>query len=372
MKVVMIHGNPIAPDPRIIKEAKSLAKSGYDIKILAWDRIGIYDKTEKNDFYTIFRFTYKAPSGTLKVIFNLPRWWSYVFVWLMRTDWDIVHSNDFVTFPPSLLAAKLKRNKIIYDIYDFYADNLPATAPRVFRLLISYIDKTLMRYADGIIIADESRHSQIGDNAKRAIVVTNSPEDTISENSTNKNLNQSPKEGEFLIFYAGQLARERGLTNMIKAVENIEDVNIVIAGFGKDEIELKNMFNKHKNVTFVGRISQESAFEWTLRSDLLFALYDTKIRNNKYSSPNKLFEAMMFGKPIIVNRGTTMAEIVNDNKCGVVVDYDDIDEIRRTVLELKQDRILRDQLGYNGKVTYKEKYDWAIMETRLLNLYHNI
>ncbi len=369
MNVVMVHGNPVAPDPRVTKEAKSLAKNGHNIYILAWDRVGNHAKIEETDFYRIQRFSYKAPSGNVKIIFNLPVWWTFVFKWLMKTDWDIVHSNDFVTFPPALFAAKLKRKKIIYDIYDFYADNLPVTSPQLFRKLISFVDRLLMKYADGIIIVDESRYFQIGDNAKHAIVVMNSPEDVIYKN--NKTV-QITRGAIFTIFYAGQLANERGIYNMIKAVGDVDDIQIVIAGFGKDEKELKQLFDNYKNVTFLGRISQESVVEWTMRSHLLFALYDTKIHNNKFSSPNKLFEAMMVGKPIIVNSGTTMSKIVSENKCGVVVDYNDIAEIRRTVLELKQNPILCYQLGSNGRAAYRKKYSWKIMETRLLNLYRSI
>ena len=151
----------------------------------------------------------------------------------------------------------------------------------------------------------------------------------------------------------------------------MDDVQLVIAGFGKDEHELLQLFSRSKNVKYIGRISYEDVIRWSLKADLLFALYDTIVPNNKYASPNKLFEAMMCGKPILVNKGTAMAEIVSKENCGLVVNYNKY-EIKKAIELLKYDPTLCVKLGNNGRKAYEIKYDWSIMEGRLLNLYHNL
>jgi len=369
MDVIMVNGNPVAPDPRATKVAKSLTRNGYNVTILAWDRVGLFCKIERNDDFTIHRFKFKSPSGRLSLVFYLPIWWLFEFSWLVRHKWDIVHAADFVTLVPALAAAKLKRKHIIYDIYDFYADNAPLSTPRIFRQAISNLDKLLMKFTDGLIIADESRFPQIGNNSKKAIVITNSPEDALENDLISSDSNSN--NGKFLIFYAGHLSKERGFSQIIPAIIDMDDVQLVIAGFGKDEHELMQLFIKSKNVKYIGRISYEDVIRWSLKADLLFALYDTNIPNNKYASPNKLFEAMMCGKPILVNKGTAMADLVYKKKCGLIVDYNP-EDIKKAIKLLKDDPTLCMKLGNNGRKAYEMNYNWKIMESRLLNIYHNL
>jgi glycosyltransferase involved in cell wall biosynthesis len=107
-------------------------------------------------------------------------------------------------------------------------------------------------------------------------------------------------------------------------------------------------------------------------SDVLFAIYDPIVQNNKYSSPNKLFEAMMCQKPIIVNSGTSMDRIVQGEKCGIVIESLTPSAFREAILRLKEDAQLRETLGKNGRAAYDERYSWSIMEQRLINLHSRL
>lgn len=226
-----------------------------------------------------------------------------------------------------------------------------------------------MKFTDGIIIVDESRYIQIGNSAKKAIVITNSPEDVLDTSIKHATKTKNRK---FLIFYAGHLSKERGFSQILAATADLDDVQIVIAGFGKDENELIRMFSNAKNVKYIGRITYQEVIVWTLKSDLLFALYDPIIPNHKYTSPNKLFEAMMCRKPIIVSSKSSMSEIVEKNKCGIVVDYNDINAIKKAIIELKGSPELREQLGTAGRRAYEKEYNWKIMEKRLIDAYKEL
>jgi len=125
LRVVMVRAHPADPDVRIEKEAKTLSKAGYEVTVLAWGRYGKNTlRDEHRSGYTIRRFQFRAPWGVW-VIFFLPIWWVFELIWLLRNKWDIVHSADFDTLIPALLAAKIKNKPIIYDIFDFYADQVP-------------------------------------------------------------------------------------------------------------------------------------------------------------------------------------------------------------------------------------------------------
>jgi glycosyltransferase involved in cell wall biosynthesis len=81
---------------------------------------------------------------------------------------------------------------------------------------------------------------------------------------------------------------------------------------------------------------------------------------------------MMCGKPILVNNGTSTADKVVEENCGLVVDANNITEIRDAIVMLRDDPELRMKLGANGRRAYEERYSWEIMEQRLITLYQEL
>ena len=364
MKVIMIRSNSINPDVRLEKEATTLTEAGYTVKLLGWDRNGDAPRIEKRSGYTIQRIPLRAHGGGIKVFFYLPIYWMIVFFQLLKEEWDIVHAADLDTYPPALLVAKIRGKRIIYDIFDFYADMVPL--PKPLRNFVANLDIFLMRFADAIIIVDPCRLRQIGrEEDTKVTILFNSPNDP---DSLPKNFHRS--EGSpFMILFAGILIPGRDFESIIKAGKDIDNIHIIFAGFGSLMERVWALCSQFPFVTFIGTIPHNEVIQRTLQSDLLFAFYDPSIPNNRYSSPNKLFEAMMCRKPILVNEGTSMAEIVRKENCGLVVPYGDVNAIKHAIMMLKDDPQLGKQLGANGRRAYEQKYSWAIMKERLLALY---
>ncbi len=367
MKVVMLRSNPIDPDVRIEKEAKTLVDAGHDVTLLGWLRFGDAPAQEKRYLYTIERLKFRAPLGKKVILLYLPIWWILAFLWLLREDWDIVHAADFDTYVPALLAAKLKRRRLIYDIFDFYAEMV--TLPSFVRSFAAALDTSLMRFADAIIVVDPSRLKQIGKEGDSSIhIIYNSPMDP-----TTSVIAGIPREPTlFKIFYAGGLSVDRDFETVLQAAKEIGGVLVELAGYGCYAGHLRSISEQEPHVTFIGTIPYDEVIRRTLQSDLLFALYDPSVPNNHYASPNKLFEAMMCGKPILVSDETTMAEIVRKEDCGIVVPYGDVDATKRAILTLKNDPALCRRLGENGRRAYETKYSWKIMEERLLKIYREL
>jgi glycosyltransferase involved in cell wall biosynthesis len=77
---------------------------------------------------------------------------------------------------------------------------------------------------------------------------------------------------------------------------------------------------------------------------------------------------MMCGRPILVNKGTSTAKKVLEENCGLVVDANNIEEIREAIIKLRDNPELCRELGANGRRAYEERYSWEIMEQRLIAL----
>jgi len=160
---------------------------------------------------------------------------------------------------------------------------------------------------------------------------------------------------------------------MIKAIKDLNGVRLIIAGIGSDSEMVEKYARKCKKIQYIGWVpSYEGIIKKTLEADILFRFSDPKIPKTKYESPNKLFEAMMCGKPIIVTEGASMSDIVKNVNCGLVVPYGDTNAIKEAISRLRSDLELCQLLGRNGRRAYKEKYSWDIMEERLINAYKGL
>lgn len=358
------------PDPKIRKVIESLYKNKYSVILLLWER-GL--EFPSSNSYEIKKLKLAgAPFGSLIAGLYFPIYWLFLIIHLFRTNADIIHAVNFDSYLVAMIIAKIRKKPIIYDIYDFYSDmiSLPAELNNL-KTLIKKIDIWAMKFADVLILADESRVKQVGTlNNKDLVIIYNSPREVeFKYTSTHDSKN-------ITIFYGGGVGKDRGIEDIITAIDSLENVQLNVMGYcGYTDYreKLAKKCNNRSNINlFLNAVPHDEIIKNTLNSDLLFALYDPAIPNNKYASPNKLFEAMMCGKPILVSDGTSMAKLVNRHKLGIVVPYGDVKSIRKAILSIKSNPRFAKELGENGKRAFHNFYSWNIMEKKLLNVYDKL
>ena len=372
IRVVICRSNPIDPDPRVEKTARALIKVGYKVIIIAWDRTSELPIESQVGDISLIRLPIRAEFGHgLQNLPNLLRWQWGLLWWLInnRDSYDVIHACDFDTVIPAILVKKLWGKCLVYDIFDFYADHLRAT-PDSLKKIVRAVDIKSISNVDALILADDSRWEQIkGAHPIRSVVIYNSPEDVKNEFSGGE---LSRNKNEIHLSYVGLLQVERGLLKILEVMKSHTNWFLNLAGFGGDQEQILAIAKELPNVKFHGRVSYEQALRLNSSADVLIATYDPEIPNHKYSSPNKVFEAMMLGKPIIVANNTNMDRIVTQSDCGITVDYGDKEALVLCLMKLQQDIDLRINLGINARKAYENKYSWANMETRLENLYGEI
>lgn len=363
-RVLFLRSNPIAPDPRVEKEARALTGAGYTVRALGWDRTAALPARELREGWEVLRLPIRAEYG--QGMANLPallRWQRELWRWLAdhRAEYDLLHACDFDTVLPALLAKFLFRKRVIYDIFDFYAEHLRRT-PGWIKALIRRLDLWSASLADALILVDEARRPQVrGARPRRLEVIYNSPEEIPTP--------AAALPGPFLLVYVGQMQVERGLFEVIEVMRRHPEWRLDLAGFGGDEAALLEAARPLPNITWHGRVSYEQALRLSAASDVLFAIYDPAIPNHRYSSPNKVFEAMLLGKPVVAARGTNVDSIIKQHDCGLVVEYGRVEALDSAFARLAADSGLRRWLGANGRRAYDNVYGWARMRERLLVLY---
>ena len=367
-RVVLLRSNPVAPDPRVESTGKALLNAGYSVSIVGWDRTGVSSHQEFVLGIPISHFHLRAEYGSgIKNLKKVFQWQIFLWQWLRKhkSDYDILHACDFDTVLPALWSKWLYKKRVVYDIFDFYADHLRNT-PSLLKRVIRWLDYWAISHADAVIIADDARREQIfGSHPRKLVVIHNTPDDLLVPAASNE-------EQIFTITYVGILQLERGLLEMIEVVQKHPEWRLELAGFGGDEEVIRTAAAVSPNIRWHGQIDYETALDLSRRASVLFATYDPAIPNHRYSSPNKIFEAMMLGKPVIVSRDTNMDTIVREAECGLVIPYGDPPALETALLQLSTDIGLRDRLGKNARLAYETRFSRKIMNDRLLSLYAEI
>ena len=162
--------------------------------------------------------------------------------------------------------------------------------------------------------------------------------------------------------------KNRGLEVIKEAIKGVENIEFLYAGKVVD----RDLFEKLSSLTnahYRGRLSPADASDLESQADVFLILYDLKVPIHKYAIPNKLFTAMMFGKPSITNLAINILHKFN---CGILVDYDRVEEIKEAIITLRDNPDIRNKLGTNGRNAFESEYNWNEMESRLFEVYRRV
>lgn len=367
-RVVIVRSNGVDPDSRVEKIANSLMKNGYAVTLLVWDRSA--DHRIKKDKKQLMNFNVdrigigaKAQFGAgKKSLIPFIKFQCQIFFWLIknRKKYDICHLCDFDTAFTGSLVCRLLKKKFVFDIFDYLSTN-PKSG---FQKLIKRLEDSVINAADAVIICTEQRKEQIsGTNPRNLTVIHNSPEKRFTFKPMLKSESNKIK-----ICYVGILQEHRLLKEMIDCISSIPDVELHIGGFGLLEEQIKDKAEKNDNIFFYGKLLYNETLSLESQCDVLTAVYEPTIGNHQYAAPNKFYESLMFGKPVIMVKGTGMSDVVEQKKLGVVIDYS-YDGFRNGVLKLISEIDSWKDIGNRMKQMYEADFSWQEMETRLFNLY---
>ncbi len=368
--IVIIRSNPVDPDSRVEKEANSLAKSDYQVKLLVWNRSvnKIYEDSKQLPDAVIprinlgFKATYGEGVKNLKsfILFQFN-----VFRWIIknRKDIDVVHACDFDTAFISLIACKLLNIRLVFDIFDYIG-----TKPRnMVEKIVSKLENVIINNANATIICTEQRKNQIHGTKPRLLSIIHNSPAKINFGS----LKIKGCKNKIKIVYVGILQDYRMILELAQVVQENEKLELHIGGFGKLEASLIEIVNKTNNIYYYGKLAYSDTLALERQSDIMVALYDPSIGNHYYAAPNKFYEALFLGKPLIMVKNTGMSDVVADNEIGAVINYSKAD-LKKGIQQLIENKESWGDISYRMKKLFNENYAWERMEERLLNLYLHV
>lgn len=375
-RVVLIRSNAVKNDPAVEKVASALIRAGYDVTILAWDRDEEYDiKNEElllpGGKGQVVRFGIPATfgGGIKKNLAAMVKFQKCVAIWLEenRDEYDIIHAFDLDTGLAAKKAAKKFKKKLCYHILDFYAASRFKEDGFAYKI-IATVEHRVINRADATIVCTEERKKQIkGSKPKKTEVIHNTPGYISLSEIEKGDLNSD----RIKLVYAGSLEDIRLIREMLEVVSEDDRFELHIGGYGLIEEHVKKSAEKCDRITFYGKLPYKKVLALEAACDIMTAIYKPGIANHKYAAPNKLYEAMMLKKPVIMCKDTGWDEVLKKENTGILIEYSK-EGLKEGLLYLADKKNEWETMGENAHRLYHEKYSWDIMSRRLIELYESL
>lgn len=364
--IAYVRATSIYNDSRASKEIKTIAEAGYKVVVLGWDRDGeACEKCKKvftNSNVTFKFFDVRLPNGIgIKNIEKLFRWIKWVKCQLNGVDkLKAVHACDLDAGIGAYFFCKKSKVPLVYDIFDYYIDC--HVIPKFLEATVEAIEIRIINYAEYTIICTEERAEQIEKaKPKNIIVIHNSPE--VEE------LEDIPLEYDYA--YCGGLDGRRLIQEILEEYPSHNELKFCFAGFGSNGKLASSLSESYDNFNYFGSVPYGEVIDIEKKSKCLSAIYNPAYRNHQLCAPNKFYEAIALGKPIIACRGTGIDKIIERHELGTVISYD-TKEFYDAIQYLIRNPDISSEMGKRGRRLYEERYRWNIMSGYLRKMYYDL
>lgn len=350
-------------DTRIfVKMCVSLAKkSNYNVNLIIADGKG--DEVNNNvNIYDIGERTGGRFSRMTKTV-------EKVFEKAKKLDSDIYHLHDPELIPIGLKLKKLGK-KVIFDAHE----DLPKQilGKHYLNLFMKYAlskafeiyEKITCKKFDYIITATPYIKNKFLSINKNSIDINNFP---IIDELLN---DITWEEKEDKICYVGGIAEVRGIKEIVKAMADIKNIKLILAGsFSEEEVEKEvKSYKEWKKVEELGFLNRDGVLNVYKTSKAGLVTLHPLI-NYLDALPVKMFEYMAAGIPVISSDIPYWKNIIEENNCGLCVNPLDPKEIANAIKYIISNPIEAEQMGQNGKNAILTKYNWRIEEQKLYEVY---
>ena len=387
MKILKIWDSEYPWDVRVEKITSALIENGHNVSLLCRNRNN-KKKFEKLNKLEIYRLPYYNSLRKLNNPFSFPAFFNPVWIFQLynltkRIKPDILLVRDLPLALCAILVGKLLKLKVMLDMAEPYPELIkliwkfqklrigniflrnPVFAEIVENMVLKYIDYIL-------VVVDESKSRLIrkGFDEKNICVLTNATSFNSMELDHSPDIYIKDK-NEIKIIYLGLLGESRGLQTVIKALPIVlneaPNIHLYIIGTGSAEKSLKELtmnLNLNDNVTFLGWIENKKSAGYLKISDIgIIPHYSCGHWNN--TIPNKLFDYMASGIPIIASDVSPMKRILCEENCGITFKSGNYKDCAKAIISLTKIN-LREYYGKKGKQSVNLKYNWDIEKTKLI------
>lgn len=380
----MLLANPFRPDARVLKEAESLASSGYQITILCWDRQAAYPSQETISHNIQILRVQNAPSAYgigLRQVRPLLGFWRAAWNLLNILRPKLVHAHDFDTLPVGFWWSKRHHASVIYDAHEHYAElirpRLKGFIGRSVYQFVRYAELFHAKYSDAIITVDHhlaQGYQTIMRSRKQAFQVL-----VIGHYPRRDHFRTSAPvftSSELNLLYMGRLSQDRGLFVYLEILRRLSAAGIParlhLAGTFTPLEEQDRFLSAAQElmdrITLHGWAPYQSMPGLLKSADVGLALLQP-IPRYLSAMPVKIFEYMAAGLPVLASDFPFVRQVLEHADCGALIDPADSIAAAEILQTWYKHPDKPRKLGFNGRQAVINEYNWETIADGLGQLY---
>jgi glycosyltransferase involved in cell wall biosynthesis len=353
--ILFIRSMPLDRDSRSLKMVAEYRRRGFLVLPVIWSRGDLVDPGLE------YAAIYRGAGGYGRRLGNLwvrVKWICFlaIFIWKNRNRIDLIHSVDLDVGIITAPLGRLIGTPVVYDAFDQMASFFN---PGLISRCLALVERYAINASSLAIFPDIVRLKQYGIlYSSSTIIISNIPDIDSDESiaiGPQSNIGDNNGNIRLHLVYVGTLeSTHRALEFIPRICDKFKnDLTFSVAGVGF----LKNFFdvesNKRPNLKFYGKLAYFEAKALMADSDCLYAPYLLTTQAHKYASPNKMYEHLALGKPLLTNSGTPVGDLVSKEQSGYIFDgsYEDL----VSSIE-KMSRAECQQLGEKAMKTWQATY----------------
>ncbi len=365
-KILIAVTNDLSTDQRVDKVARTLLRNGNEVTLFGREMRSSQPLDQRP--YKTQRFRLPFEKGALfYACYNIR-----LFLTLLFRKSNLIVANDLDTLPASFLAARLRKVPLVFDSHEYFTgvpelEGRPLVHSIWKRIERSILPRVRFAYTVNRSIAD-LYEKEYGICMK---VVRNLPDTNGLQKEKSREELGLPVDQKIVILQGAGINVDRGGEELIDAMKFLDDTLLLIIGSGDVIPALRRRATEQgldDKVRFIGKLPYLEMMQYTMNADLGATLdKDTNV-NYRYSLPNKLFDYIQAGLPVLASDLPEVGKIVREHDLGLLTKEHDPEHLAGHILTLFNDPERMKELQYNVRKA-AGKLKWGKEKAVLLSLY---
>ncbi|HMM11837.1 MAG TPA: glycosyltransferase [Bacteroidales bacterium] len=365
-KAIVLVTNDLVTDQRVHKACMALMKSGFKPEL--WGRLRPCSPEIDERPYAVKRYKLWFDKGPLFYAeINL-----LFFFRLLFAGFHLVVANDLDTLLPAFLVCRAKRKPLVFDSHEYFTGTPELVGRPLVRAIWKSIEKAVVPRLPEMITVNDSIAGLFRQEYQVPVrVVRNMPMRYVEDAAAGRAALGLPEHTPILVLQGAGINIQRGAEEMVLAMKYLPGMLLLIIGGGDVLSALKELANENRlneRIMFLPRMPYRQMMQYTRAANLGLTLdKDTNI-NYRFSLPNKLFDYIQAGIPVLASKLPEVERIVTQYQLGMCITSHQPEEIAVAVNEIFGDLTRYDEWKVNAAKAASELC-WENEEPLLIACY---
>lgn len=378
VRVLMLLMNPFTHDTRVHREASALAAAGHEVEVLALGRPGLPAREERSG-YRVLRLSLRGRPRRGRLLAPLVKFVEFSLrarSHAAAVRPEVVHAHDANTLTAGWLAARRVGAKLLYDAHELESGRSFAARQisGLYEGLTVGPEKAFIRRADAVVTTTDACAERLAGlyGIQSPVVVRNVADWDPPPRTDRLRAALGIPGDQRIALYEGGVIAGRGIEAFLDAAEGLTDVTPVVMGDGALLPGLREQADsgRWRRVRFHPLVPMEELAAHVASADVGVVLTEPVCDNHRVNLPNKLFEYMQGGLPVVASDLPGLGGFVREHGVGEVVDPADACAVAAAIGRMARDGEPR-RRALEAVARTAPRHHWNEEKGRLVQVYES-